>query len=261
MPKSKTKQNRTTAKKAEREKNKECEAATLKALLVIGFGRSIGIPLPQTSDFIKGRNSGQRTGKKSHLHFSLSYHFQMGRLLFLTPPHPVPPHPVALISGVASVRVPPGQSVETEGPGVRLLPWAEGEGRRSDYREVLLPDSLPPLPSPSPSSPPPRVLQSLTAWPGSSPLTSAHVSLVSALGGRDVALQYSSYRAEVRFQIHDIEIGVKGPVAPSPPLLFSFIPRRPLELDHKGGVVVEVYHHEMRPSLIAFHHCDWWPWP
>lgn len=90
MPKSKTKQN-TTTKKAEREKNKECEAATMKALLVIGFGRSIGIPLPQTSDFIKGRNRGQRTGKKSHLHFTLSYHFQMGRLLFLTLPHPPSP--------------------------------------------------------------------------------------------------------------------------------------------------------------------------
>lgn len=134
----------------------------MKALPVIGFGRGIGIPLPQTSDFIKGRNRGQRTGKKSHLHFTRSYHFQMGRLLFLTLPHPPSPLltlrtriPVALISGVACVRVPPGQSQsgEMEGPGVRLLPWAEGEGRRSDYREVLLPDSLPPLPSSSPSSP------------------------------------------------------------------------------------------------------------
>lgn len=92
MPKSKAKQNTTTKKKAEREKNKECGAATLKALLVIGFGRSVGIPLPQTSDFIKGRNRGQRTGKKSHLHFTLSFRLGVcSSSPSLTLPHPSSP--------------------------------------------------------------------------------------------------------------------------------------------------------------------------
>lgn len=176
------------------------------------------------------------------------------------------PHPASPTSpcGPASCRLdlrrgrcqrPSRSELERWGGGSGREAPAAGEGRRSDYEEVLPDSQLPPR--------------------HTTPLHSLSVTFRASMHGRaaarsrplmfpwcqrqegDVLLHYSSYWAEVRFQIHDIEIGVKGPVARSPLLPFSFIPCQPLELDHKGGVL-EVFHHEMRPSSIAFHHCDWW---
>lgn len=168
MPKSKTKHN-TTTKKSRKRKEQRGRGSNIESSAGYWIWTRHRNSITTNLRLHKGEKRRTADWKKvpSPFHSQLPLSGGASALPHpaspcLTLPHPPSPLltlrtriPVALISGVACVRVPPGQSQsgEMEGPGVRLLPWAEGEGRRSDYREVLLPDSLPPLPSSSPSSP------------------------------------------------------------------------------------------------------------